>query len=68
MQREINIKKVWIKLHITMIVAANYRDAIFTSVVKVTYFMCGNKKDLFPVIKQHIALEKSVTNCKSVDV
>ena len=31
-----------------MIMAANYGDTIFTSVVKVTYFTCGNKKRLVP--------------------
>ena len=43
------------------------RCSFFKMAVKVTYFMCGNKKELFPVINQHWALKKSVTNF-SVDV
>ena len=49
--------------------AANYGDAVLLKrAVKVMYFTCGNKKDLFPVINQHQSFEKSVTNFKSVYV
>jgi len=36
----------------------------FTSAVKVTYFTCGNKTDLFPVINQHRALKNQSQTSK----
>jgi len=36
----------------------------FTIAVKVTYFACGNKKDLFLVINQHRALQNQSQTSK----
>jgi len=36
----------------------------FTSAVKVTYFNCGNKKDLFPVMSQLRALKNQSQTSK----
>ena len=45
--------------------AANYGDAVLLKrAVKVTYFMCGNKKELFPVINQHRALKNQSQTSK----
>jgi len=52
-------------LHITMIMTDNYGDPVsLKSAVKVTYFMCGNKKELFPVINQHWALKNQSQTSK----
>jgi len=40
------------------------RCSFFTSAVKVTYFTCGNKKDLFPVIIQHRDLKNQSQTLK----
>jgi len=51
-------KKVSMYLHITMIMAANYGDAVLLkSAVMVTYFMCGNKKRTVPCHQPALSFE-----------
>ena len=47
-----------------MIMATNYGDDFFYKCDKGNLFHSGNKKDLFPVINQHIALKNRSKTAK----